>query len=327
MSSTVVYSPNDIVQLGTAYLDTRRTQKHQAIPVGVGSLDTDFLPLLPGELCSIIGRPGNGKTGLMMAWARSRAAWLRDNGHSDRMVVYATWEQSIEELYAFNLAADNGLSITEMARGNITADQWETVMLGGSKRLNLPLWFVGHSVGRREKRPALTVDRLLDGLHDIEKWGDSPWKIDMVFVDYLQRIKFEGRVESKTIGVSDNLDRCKDGALETGCPWVVGVQAGRDVDDRSDPTPQLSDGQWTSNIEQASDAVMSVVRPRKYREEGEHYPDEKIGVEVRGYTQMLITVLKRKLGPDNWAKWVTFDPQYNRLDEAELKTFDMVDYD
>jgi len=30
-------------------------------------------------------------------------------------------------------------------------------------------------------------------------------------------------------------------------------------------------------------------------------------------------VLKRKLGPDNFSKWVKFEPEYNRLDEAELK--------
>jgi replicative DNA helicase len=321
VSRIVVYSPNDIVSLGTKYLDVRRNQKHQAIPIGIPSLDKEFLPLLPTELCTIIGRPGNGKTGLMMAWARNRATWLRDNGLNDRMVVYATWEQSIEELYAFNLAADQGLSITEMARGNITDDQWEQVMRGGSRRLTVPLWFVGHSVERRKARPNLTMTALMDGLHEIEDWGDKKWQIDMVFVDYLQRVKFEGRVESKTIGVSDNLDRCKDGALETGCPWVVGVQAGRDVDERADPTPQLSDGQWTSNIEQASDAVLSVVRPRKYRDDGERFPGED-GIEVRGHTQMLITVCKRKLGPDNWAKWVTFDPAYNKLDEAEVREYD-----
>lgn len=318
--SDVVYSPNDIVTLGTEYLNVRRTQKHQAIPIGLPSIDKDFLPLLPTELCTIIGRPGNGKTGLMMAWARNRAKWLRDNGLDNRLVVYATWEQSIEELYAFNVSADSEISITEMARGNISDSEWDMLKVAGSHRLAMPLWFIGHSVARRKSRPNLTMSTLMDGLRDIEEWkddsGENKFQIDMVFIDYLQRIKFEGRTESKTIGISDNLDRCKDGALYTGCPWVVGVQAVRDVEDRSDPTPQLADGQWTSNIEQASDAVLSVVRPRKYKNDGETFPDED-GIEVRGYNQMQITVLKRKLGKDNWAKWVSFDPAFNRLDEAE----------
>lgn len=316
--TNIVYTPNDIVTLGTDYLNTRRTQKHMAIPIGIPSLDRDMLPMLPGELCTIIGRPGNGKTGLMMAWARNRAKWLEAQGLHSRVVVYATWEQSIEELYAFNVSADSEISITEMARGNINDGEWETLLQAGSRRLSIPLWFVGHSIGRRKARPNLNMTTFAQGIQAIEEWpGDKKFEIDMVFVDYLQRIKFEGRVESKTIGISDNLDRCKDGALATGCPWIVGVQAQREVEDRSDPTPQLGDGQWTSNIEQASDAVLSVVRPRKYRNEGEHFPDDD-GVQVRGYTQMQITVLKRKLGPDNWSKWVTFDPAYNRLDEAEI---------
>lgn len=312
----IVYTPNDIARLGTQYIEYRRTHKDAAIPIGVPSIDDKFLPLVPGELCTVIGRPGNGKTGLMMSWARTRSQWLKAQGLNDRVVVYATWEQSIEELYAFNIAADARTSITEMARGAITDAEWEAIMRAGTKRLGIPLWFVGHSMERRKKRPNLTMTALAEAMLDIEDWpGDKKFIIDMVFVDYLQRIKFEGRVESKTIGVSDNLDRCKDGALATGCPWVVGVQAVRDVDKRDDPTPQMDDGQWTSNIEQASDAILSVMRPRKYFEEGEQFR----GVTVKGHTLMLISVLKRKLGPDNWAKFVSFDPAYNKLDDLEEK--------
>ena len=322
-ADTIIYSPNDIVSYGTRYLDERRTKKHQAIPLGLPSIDADFLPLLPGELCSIIGRPGNGKTGLMMAWARNRARWLLDNGLNDRVVVYATWEQSIEELYAFNVSADSGVSITEMARGNVADGDWAAILTSGSRRLKIPLWFIGHSIARRKARPSLTMTDFEAAVRGVEDWrGDEGrFTVDMIFVDYLQRIKFEGRVESKTIGVSDNLDRCKDLALSTGCPVVVGVQAVRDVDRRDDPTPQMDDGQWTSNIEQASDAVLSLVRPAKYRSAGEMFPGEG-GLIVTGNSQMFFKCCKRKLGPDNWGKWIDFDPRYNRLDEAEVKTYD-----
>jgi hypothetical protein len=36
---------------------------------------------------------------------------------------------------------------------------------------------------------------------------------------------------------------------------------------------------------------------------------------------MVVTVLKRKLGPENFNDWVKFEPEYNRLDEQELKHY------
>lgn len=317
--TSLTYSPNDISRIGTEYLDVRRTQTHQAIPFGIPEIDHDLLPLLPGELCTIIGRPGSAKTGVMMSWARRRAAWLTDNGYHDRIVVYASWEQSIEELYAFTVAAESGLSITEMARGKISDEDWGAILRSGSRRLSLPLWFIGHSAQRREHRPTLTIPNLYQEIKNIESWsgGKNKFAVDMVFADYLQRIPFEGRVESKTVGTSNTLDACKDGAIMFGCPWVVGCQAVREVDDRPDPTPQLSDGQWTSNVEIASDAVLSQVRPRQYTEEGERFPD-KDGIVVKGYRQLLLSVLKRKLGKANWGAWLDYDPEHNELRSARL---------
>lgn len=315
----IVYSPQQIFDIGTRYLQYRRDNRGVGIPIGLRSLDEPdvkgnlFLPALPGELITIIGRPGNGKTGFMMRWARWRAQQLQEAGIENRVVVYATWEQSIEELYAFNIAADARISVTNMARGEITPEEWEAALSHGAKRITLPLWFIGHSMERRKKRPHLTMSAFASALDYIEKWNDERTQIDMVFVDYLQRIKFEGKIESKTIGVSDILDRCKDGALAFGAPFIVGVQASRDVDDQALPIPQMDDGQWTSNIEQASDGILSLVRPRKYKKEGDQFGS----VVVEGHCQMLVSVLKRKLGPDNFAKWVYFEPEYNKLDELE----------
>lgn len=75
------------------------------------------------------------------------------------------------------------------------------------------------------------------------------------------------------------------------------------------------DGQWTSNIEQTSDKIFSLVRPRKYKKEGEMFGSK----EVHGNDQMVISVLKQKLGPANFARWVKFDPIYNKLEELEVK--------
>jgi Replicative DNA helicase len=152
-------------------------------------------------------------------WANQISERANAENH---IVVYATWEQSVEELHSFMVAADEQLSVTNMARGEISDDEWSRILRSGVDRILQPLWFIGHSLERRKKRPAMNVTTLAEALRKIE--DDYGKIIDMVFIDYLQRIPAEGRVESKAIATSDILDRLKDGALAFGCPFVVGYK-------------------------------------------------------------------------------------------------------
>lgn len=326
--SYLIHSPTEIFTNGQRYLERRRDGSSYAIPIGLSSLDKPytgrpvyekFVPVWPGEMITIIGRPGHGKTGLMMWWARSWAKELQKRGESNRCVLYVTYEQTIEELNAFNLAAETQVSVTDLAMGESSEAEWNKIKAAGARRAQLPLWFMGHSVERRngQKRPPMTTANIGEAVRKIENWDGSERRIvDMVFVDYLQRIPIDGRAESKTVAHSGQLDDLKDIALEQSTRLVVGVQAKREVDAKALPIPGQEDGQWTSNIEQASDGIITVCRPRKYKQEGESFGPS--GAMVQGDTQMIVTVAKRKLGPDNWGRWVKFDPRYNLLDNLEL---------
>jgi replicative DNA helicase len=333
--SFLIHSPTEVFTNGQRYLERRRDGSAYGIPLGLSTVDGSipsrpadecFLPVWPGEMITVIGRPGNGKTGLMMWWARKWANHLKDVGAKDRCVLYVTYEQTVEELNAFNLAAETGTSITELAKGTSTTDEWNKIKMAGARRAELPLWFGGHSFERRngQKRPPMTSENIGEMIQSVQNWdSDQRREVDMVFVDYLQRIPVDGRSESKTVAHSGQLDNLKDIAMQLGTRLVVGVQAKREVDQRQLPIPGTDDGQWTSNVEQASDGILTVCRPRRYKQEGEGFGSQK----VQGDTQMIITVAKRKLGPDNFARWVRFDPRYNQLDNLELLHVDFNDKD
>lgn len=320
----IVYSPNDSATIGADYLQSKRDNKDKGLglPLYIPALDNRFIPVMPTEITAVIGRPGSGKTSFMVRWARSRARHLKKLKLTNRVVVYVSFEQTVEELNAFNIAADMRLSITKMSRGEISDSEWETVLKAGANRVDLPVWYIGHSIARRKKRPSITVDAIGGALGVIEKWGDDGLVIDSVFIDYLQRFPINGksdyRAESKNVALGDIYNRLKDGAIAFGCPFVVGVQARREVDERRDPIPESNDGQWTAEIEQTSDKMISVVRPRKYKTEGQKFA----GYTVSGRSQMLITVLKQKLGDANFAEMIGFDPVYNRLDKIESDLYD-----
>lgn len=314
----IIYSSQQAAKIGVDYLQWKRDNKGGGIPLYIPAIDVDFIPAMPTELITIIGRPGNGKTGLMVWWARRRMRKLLELGITDRTVVYCSLEQTVEELQAFHIAADQRMSITSMARGEITDAEWDRVLGQSVKYGGYPFDYIGHSIVRRKSRPRIDMDAMTEAALQIEKRYDSPIGIDMLFVDYLQRIPLAKGVESKTIGTSENLDRLKDLALTLACPVVVGVQAGREVDNTDSHIPGLSDGQWTSNIEQTSDKVISLMRPRKYYDPGVLFGKKgQKEYVVSGRDQMVITILKQKLGPDNMTYMVKFDLAYNKLDELE----------
>lgn len=323
MQDTIVYAPNEIASMTVRYLQERIDNKEFAIDLGHKDLDEILNPAHPGDLISILGRPGSGKTSFMMRWARYRAGVLSSKDDVSRTVAYVTLEQTVEDLYAFSLAAETQISITDMARGNITAEQMEKILGVTSKMMGAPLCFLGHSATHRRARPNLNIDTIRQNLHALEDRGNrntgKPFKLDMIFMDYLQRAPYKGN--DKVVGLYDVMNGCKELALEFACPFVLGVQAKREVDDRALPIPALSDAQWTSGVEQVSDVVISTVRPSKYKDEGEKFGS----IVVEGHAQMLVTVCKQKLGVDNVSKWVYFDPALNHLDRLEMKTYKLED--
>lgn len=307
----VLFSSGEAVRLGLDNIDYRRKNKHAAVPVGLASLDADLLPMLPGELMTIIARPGGGKTGFMMRWGRERAKWLIKNNLKDRAVVFASCEQTIEELDTLGAAADTKINVSQMARGEINDTEWVVLEQAAVERGAVPFWWIGPSKKNRRKRPRITPEVITQTLLHME--DVTGIKADICFVDYLQLLKSDRSSENKQIMVTNNLEECKDGAMVTNCAWVVGCQARREVDAQALPIPGLDSGQWTSGVEQFSDKVLSLVRPIKYRQPGEVFGSKT----VEGHAQMLVSILKQKLGEDNIAKWVYFDPAYNVLHELE----------
>jgi replicative DNA helicase len=328
--SRLVFTPLEASNATEKYVEEIRANDGDGMPLYIPRMEYNpkdrkgFLPVKRGEIITILGRPGNGKTGFMLRWARARAndlkkkAALGNTIAANSVVLYWTMEQLVEELRLFHVAAERNVSATDMANGKLLPDDWNGVTETLRGLHASPLWFAGKSLSRRRDRIKLDETALRDALGAIEKWqGDEvKTQIDSVFIDYLQRFRSNGGEWVQFYG--DLVNGLKDMAGDFATRFVVGVQARREVDARDIPIPQSDDGQWTSAIEQQSDGMLSVTRPSHYRQRGQEFDD----VIVSGHTQMIVACLKRKLGPENWKDWVNFSPEYNRLDEAEVKNID-----
>lgn len=310
----IIYSPNEISKLVLNTIQERKDKPGAGVRIGIPDVDRQMLPLRPGDLVTITGRPSNYKSGLMSFWARRLAKSLAESeDNENKVVIYITWEMAIEEIGLYDLASGSGLSAADLVQGRCSDIDFDNLKTAAMKRAMSPLWLIGHSIERRKKRPRMSLSNVAKALIWLEE--EMELKPQIVFLDYLQQIEPEridtrGEV-SRRMDIFENVHRCKDMAISMGCPVVLAVQAARAVDDRPWKLPQIGDQMESSNIEHTADKMLSVWYPCRTEPLGSTLPDAP---ELRVDENLLIVGLqKQRLGPAGgwWPLYV--DPQHNNI--------------
>jgi len=319
----LVYTPADASVLTLQLIKNSAATAGIGVPLYISSMDADyFLPMRPGELITVIGRPSNYKSGLMQHIARHEAMKLAAEGRSDKeYVAYMTWEQAVEEMVLYELASFTSQSAADLLQGKINDEV--SLKRAANARAVLPLWLFGHSLERRRRRPRMTMIDAEDSIKAVEDgWGQKP---SLIVVDYLQRIAHHRPNADPRQNFIENIDRCKDLALAMGCPVIMGCQAKREVDNRNVKIPQMGDGAESSNVEHSSDGILTVFMPKTAYPEGDILPD---GYGVDGGLAissniLLVSVAKRKLGKAGRIFPLYVQPEINRIAPIELERINL----
>lgn len=307
----IVYSPQAATNAALETIEQRRSYVGAGVRLGVEHIDEYLLPGRPGELVTVLGMSSNYKSGLMQWWARHTAQVIAKEHIEEECVVYVTWEQAIEEMLAFDLAATARMSATDIAQGKVSDEEMRRLRLQhASQRVTMPLYLIGHSIREGKKRPRLTLTVVGQALSYIRKqWSLKPRAI---FLDYLQQIEPEAG-EERRMQVFNNVYRCKDMGLAMACPVVLGCQANRDVYKEKWGVPGMADGLETSNIEHTSDKMLGVWLPKTTHAVGETLQTDNPQWPRLEVTEnlLIVRVLKQKMGPAG--KWFAcyVDPASN----------------
>lgn len=264
---TLVHSPAD---LNADYLAwAEYIQNTDGITWGVDAIDEKVIPIRPGEMAIVVGRPGHTKTSIMVYLARTEAQRIIERGTRDtECVAYVTWEESAEDVTRMLLGGPGmDYDATDLAWGRVDLDKIRKQVVQQSKFP--PVFVIGHGIMRakRGKRaPLMTPDAVLTALETMEE--DFGVKPTLMCFDYVQRIPIR-HISNKVEEVMEVVKQINDLAKRIACPAYVGAQARRDVDDRDDKIPTARDIQWSSSGEQDADKLFAVMRPVKYAQIGD----------------------------------------------------------
>ena len=303
-----VFTSQQVSKLTVQEIERRRNNPNDGIRVRIPLLEDDILPLRGGELIPVLGRPSNYKSGIMQIIARQAVEQISKD--DSEIIIYVTWEQSVEEHGLVELAAASRIDAAKLARGDLTDTEWASMMKAAVRRGITPLWLVGHSSQAGKRRPRLSMTDLGAALEYIVDEMDK--KPRLICLDYLQRIRPDNGGGTQREKMMEIVDRAKDMALAFNVPVLLGTQAGRQVDERKWKLPQMADGQETSNLEQSADKMISVWMPKTSEHLGSFVgqnPEMEVTMDL-----LYLCLLKQKFGEAPCTYALRVRPEINKVE-------------
>jgi replicative DNA helicase len=222
------------------------------VPTGLRDLDDKLGGLHQSDLIIIAGRPSMGKTSLATNIAFNAANNIQDSGKKSS-VAFFSLEMSSEQLSTRILSEQAKIPSNDIRRGRISNEQFDQFLETSKNIAELPLFI--------DETPAISIAAMSNRARRIKRLHG----LDLVVVDYIQLMKGafnnkDGRVQE----ISQITQGLKAIAKELGVPVVALSQLSRQVEQRDDHKPQLSDLRESGSIEQDADVVMFVYRESYY---------------------------------------------------------------
>jgi replicative DNA helicase len=288
------------------------------ISTGLADLDKKLGGLHPSDLLILAGRPSMGKTALATNVAFNIAKSYRkgrlpdgtDGTVQGGVVGFFSLEMSSEQLAARILSEASEVASEQIRRGDMTEGEFRRFVEAAKALETCPLYI--------DDTPALPISQLAARARRLKRTHG----LDVLIVDYLQLVKGTGRSENRVNEVSEITQGLKAIAKELEIPVIALSQLSRQVENREDKRPQLSDLRESGSIEQDADVVMFVFREEYYKERekpGDHDLEamakwQQTMEQVHGRAEVIIG--KQRHGPIGTVE-LAFEGRFTRFGDIE----------
>ena len=232
------------------------------VSTGLTDMDKKLGGLHKSDLLILAGRPSMGKTSLATNIAFNIAKAYRRGILSDGsegtvnggVVGFYSLEMSAEQLAARVLSEASEVPSDQIRRGDMTESEFRRFVDAAKTLESCPLFI--------DDTPALPISQLAARARRLKRTHG----LDVLIVDYLQLVRPATAKDSRVNEVSEITQGLKAIAKELQIPVVALSQLSRQVENREDKRPQLSDLRESGSIEQDADVVMFVYREEYYKE-------------------------------------------------------------
>jgi replicative DNA helicase len=211
-----------------------------------------------------------GKTSLATNIAYNAASSPRSERDAEgnliklpQLVAFFSLEMSAEQLATRILSERSKVRSDAMRKGELRNEEFDAVFEASRELYDLPLFV--------DDTPGLSIAQLRTRARRLKRQRG----LSLIVVDYLQLMQASGggsRPENRVQEVSEITRGLKAIAKDLNVPVLALSQLSRQVEQREDKRPQLSDLRESGSIEQDADVVMFVYREQYYVERTEPVP-------------------------------------------------------
>ena len=288
-SSTVA-----LVQRVNARIDRLRKARAEdsaalaGLPTGFVELDNKTQGMEAGDLIILAARPRMGKSAAACNIVENLS--VRDGVPT----AMFSMEMSGEQLMMRILASNATVPLTKIRSGDLSPTEFDR-LTAAQGRVNAAPLFI-------DETPALSPMELRSRARLlVTKRG-----VKLVIVDYLQLMQLPNSRETRANIVSEISRGLKALAKELRVPVVALSQLSREVENKSDKRPKLTDLRESGGIEQDADQVWFIHRQEVYE------PDD---AQYKGRAEFIVE--KQRQGPTGRVH-VTYAGDYCRFGNPEL---------
>jgi replicative DNA helicase len=285
------------------------------ISTGLADLDKKLGGLHPSDLLILAGRPSMGKTSLATniafniakAHRRGRLPEGGEGSVEGGVVGFFSLEMSAEQLAARILSEAAEVPSEQIRRGDMTEGEFRRFVEAAKALEACPLYI--------DDTPALPIAQVAARARRLKRTQG----LDVLIIDYLQLLRGSSKgSDNRVQEVSEITQGLKAIAKELNIPVIALSQLSRQVENREDKRPQLSDLRESGSIEQDADVVMFVFREEYYRERekpGDHDLEgmakwQQVMEQVHGKAEVIIG--KQRHGPIGTVE-LAFEGRFTRF--------------
>jgi replicative DNA helicase len=294
----------------------QRDGKLSGIATGLRDLDAKMGGLQRSDLIIVAGRPGMGKTALAtnIAFniAKAHRAEVQPDGTmksvNGGIVGFFSCEMSAEQLATRILAEQTEIASSQIRRGGINQSEFDKIRDYTIQLEQLPLYV--------DETGGISISQVTARARRLKRQKG----LDILVIDYIQLLQGSGkRSDNRVQEVTEITTNLKALAKELNIPIIALSQLSRQVENRDDKRPQLSDLRESGSIEQDADVVIFVYREEYYLANKEprvgtpEYEKWRMDMEfAHGKAEVIIG--KQRHGPTGTVE-LQFEGQFTRFSD------------
>ncbi|HEU5423453.1 MAG TPA: DnaB-like helicase C-terminal domain-containing protein [Nitrolancea sp.] len=295
-------------ELGAETLSRMEADAPTGVLTGLLGLDRLTLGIEPGELVYCAGRPGSGKSALGLGVGVNAARALARSGRPGSVYV-VTLEMSARAQARRLVAAAANLNSRYIRAGFRAPGEepdLEAWTAFDEKREQLKrevgerLWWTEGSVSIAQLRARVMAAVLERGCR-------------LVIIDQLDLMADSGGQAGEFERITQLSRQLRQIASTYGVAIWCMVQLNRQVEQRANKRPQLSDLRQSGQLEQDADLVLGIFRPA-------YYDPERAGKDPRFAQYAKLCVLKARDGESGVEVHLRFEKEHTRFTDWPYET-------